>query len=65
MTRPETIRAIRELADLMVEFENDSDELVNLIARTRIRLNHLEGHAIAGRPDLQAKLRRGGLEPVA
>lgn len=57
MTREETIRSIRELADLMIEFVDDQDELIQLEARMRIRLDHLHGHAVSGRPDLKAVTR--------
>lgn len=53
MTRAETIRAIHELARLMVEFGDDKDELARLSARMQIRLDHLKTHVAAGRPDLK------------
>lgn len=61
MTRAETIRAINELAALMTQFADDQDELANLEARMRIRLDHLHAHVVAGRPDLNRPI----LRPVA
>lgn len=55
MNTTETIRAITELADLMTQFGDDRNELLNLTARMRIRLAHLEGQVVAGRPDLKAR----------
>jgi diadenosine tetraphosphate (Ap4A) HIT family hydrolase len=52
MTRAQTIASIGELARLMEQFADDQDELANLEARMRIRLDHLHAHVIAGRPDL-------------
>lgn len=57
MNTTETIRAIGELADLMTRFPDDRGELLNLTARMRIRLHHLEGQITAGRPDLKAQAR--------
>jgi hypothetical protein len=53
MTREQTIRAIGELAGLMVEFADDQDELANLAARMQIRLDQLRAHVAAERPYLR------------
>lgn len=53
MTRTETIRAIGELARLIEQFADDRAELLNLAARMRVRLDHLDAHTTAGRPDLK------------
>lgn len=53
MTREQTIRAIGELAALMVTFADDQAELASLAARMTIRLDHLRAFAVAGRPDLK------------
>jgi hypothetical protein len=53
VTREETIRAIRELGDLMDRFADDQDELANLAARMQIRLDQLRAHVASGRPDLR------------
>lgn len=57
MNTDETIRAIQELGELMGFFAEDRRELVALSARMRVRLDQLDAQAIAGRPDLAARLR--------
>lgn len=57
MTREDVLQSIGEIAVLMSGFSDDRRELLNLTARMRVRLDQLEAHATAGRPDLKAAQR--------